>query len=158
MTQRQPTITTPETAPAHSTGPASIRFLLEKSHGAAYSIIEFRATPGFVGPPVPHHHTREEASFLVLEGELTIAIAGAEHRVGPGSLAHLPPHVDFTWKNASAESPARFVCIYAPAGFEQMFLDTERTFAERGAPPTPAAMREVMPAIWQKYGIEIAQR
>lgn len=138
-------------------GPMSIRFLLEKSHGAAFSVLDFRAPPGFVGPPVPHHHTREEASFLVLEGALTVTVDGTPHEVGPGGFVHLPPRVDFTWKNARSDAPARFLCIYAPAGFEEMFLDSERTFAARGGAPTPETIREVMPSIWQKYGIEVAR-
>ena len=156
MTQRHATFTSLESAPPRAMGPTSIRFLLEKSHGAAYSVIEFHAAPAFVGPPLPHHHTREEASFMVLEGTLTITVGEEARSVGPGGLAHLPPGVDFTWRNASAEAPARFLCIYAPAGFEQMFPDTARAFAERGGSPTPEAMREVMPSIWQKYGIELA--
>ena len=162
MTQRtiprEPTITTPETAPARTLGPSTIRFLLEASRGGAYSVIEMRVAPGFVGPPMPHHHTREEASFVVLDGALALGIDGVERHVAAGGLAHLPPGVDFVWKNASADAPARFLCIYAPAGFEQMFVDTERAFAARGEPPTPAAMREIMPPLWQRYGIELARR
>lgn len=154
---REPTITTPDRVPSRAMGPTSIRFLFEASRGGAYSVIELHAAPGFAGPPMPHHHTREEASFVVLEGALTFDIAGASHRVDAGGLAHLPPGVDFTWKNASAEAPARFLCIYAPAGFEQMFLDVERAVVDRGEPPTPAAMRELMPPIWQKYGIAMAK-
>ncbi len=154
---REPTFTSPESAPARTMGPTSIRFLLERTHGAAYSVIEMRAAPGFVGPPVPHHHTREEASFLVLEGALVVTVSGTEHHVGAGGLAHLPPGVDFKWRNASADAPARFLCIYVPAGFEQMFVDVARAFAGRSGPPTPAVMAEVMPPIWQQYGIGIAR-
>jgi hypothetical protein len=82
-------------------------------------------------------------------------VRGEERRVEAGGLAHLPPGIDFVWRNASADAPARFLCVYAPAGFEQMFGDVERAFAARGAPPTPEAMREVMPPIWQKYGIAL---
>ncbi len=150
---RQPTFTSPETTVTVAAGPASIRYVFDASRAGAFSVIEFRAAPGFIGPPMLHHHTREEASFMVLEGTLIVAVGGTEHHVAPGGFAHLPPGVDFTWRNASAEQPARFLCVYAPAGFEGMFLDAQRAFAELGAPPSPAAMREVMPPIWSKYGI-----
>lgn len=138
-------------------GPATLRFLLDASHRAAYAVVEFRVPPGFVGPPMPHHHTREEASFVVLEGALAITVDAEPRTVGAGGLAHVPPGVDFIWRNASTEHPARFLCIYAPAGFEQMFVDTAQAVAERGGAPTPETMREVMPAIWQRYGIELAR-
>lgn len=144
-------------APNHGMGPASLRFLLDASRGGAFSIIELRVPPGFSGPPMPHRHTREEASFVVVEGALTMTIRGEAHRVAAGGLAHLPRGVDFTWQNASAEQPARFLCVYAPGGFEQMFLDVERAFAAHQGPPTPEAMREIMPPIWRKYGLELAR-
>lgn len=155
---RHATINTPETTPKATVGPSSVRLLLEASHGGAFSVIEMRVGAGFSGPPMPHHHTREEASFIVLEGALAIAIGNDEHVVGAGSLAHVPRGVDFVWRNASAESPARFLCVYAPAGFEQMFPAIAHAFGERAAPPTPAVMRELMPPIWQRFGIETPSR
>lgn len=155
---RQATFTSVDDARAQSLGPTSLRYLLEASHGGAYSVIELQIAPGFTGPPMLHHHTREEASFIVLEGTLAITTKGVERRVGPGGLAHLPPGVDFVWRNASGEAPARALCIYAPAGFEQMFVDVERAVVEHGGPPGPELMQRVMPPIWQKYGIGLAPR
>ncbi len=154
-TPRQPTFTSPEDTPTVGAGPARIRVLFDATHGGAFSVIELHAAPGFSGPPMPHHHTREEASFIVLEGALSIAFHGVLQVVGAGGFAHVPPGIDFTWKNASTEHHARFLCVYSPAGFEQMFVDVARAFAERAAPPTPENMREVMPALWKKYGIEM---
>lgn len=128
-----------------------IRFLLRKEDGAAFSVCELRAAPGFRGPPIPHHHTREEAIFLVIEGTLAITIRGTEHRVGPGDLVHLPRSVDFVWRNESDTAPARFISVYCPAGFEQMFADAAEALGDR--PPTPELLREVMPPLWKKYGL-----
>lgn len=150
------TFTSPDNTRAVAAGPTAIRLLLEASHGGAYSVLEFRAAPGFTGPPIPHHHTREQASFIVLEGALTVTVGAIEHHVGAGGLAHLPAGVDFTWKNANQDEPARFLCVYSPAGFEQMFADAARAFESLGGPPTPAAMKEVMPPLWAKYGIGLA--
>jgi len=150
------TFTSAGGARAVTAGPTSIRLLLEASHGGAYSVLEFRAAPGFAGPPMPHHHTREEASFIVLEGALTLDVGGEERHVAAGGLAHLPPGIDFTWRNASSSEPARFLCVYSPAGFEQMFAEAAQAFGARGGPPTPAAMREIMPPLWAKYGIGLA--
>lgn len=150
-------ITTLESSPPHDVGPASVRFLLEASHGAKFSVIEMHAAAGFSGPPMPHHHTREEASFLVLEGSLAVTVGGRDVALPTGAFAHIPIGVDFMWRNASTSAPVRFLCVYAPAGLEQMFRDIEGAFAARGGPPTPASMREVMPPSWQKYGIALAE-
>jgi mannose-6-phosphate isomerase-like protein (cupin superfamily) len=152
------TVTTPLDTRTLEAGPLSVRIVLGAEHGAAFSVLEMRAAPGFAGPPVPHHHTREEACFHVLEGALVIALADGEHRVEAGGFVHLPREVDFTWRNARADAPARFLCVYAPAGLDRMFADAAAAFAARGEPPTPEAMRAVMPPLWAAYGIGIARR
>jgi uncharacterized cupin superfamily protein len=38
-----------------------------------------------------HRHERQEEVYLVLEGELTLIVDGAEHRLGPGTLARVGP-------------------------------------------------------------------
>jgi mannose-6-phosphate isomerase-like protein (cupin superfamily) len=132
-------------------GGVEIRFLLRKEHTAAFSVCEFRAPPAFRGPPIPHHHTREETIFLVVEGTLAITIRGTEHVVGPGDLVHLPRFVDFVWRNGSDADAARFISVYCPAGFEQMFADAAEAVGDR--PPTPELLREVMPPLWEVYGL-----
>lgn len=156
--RRAATFTDPTTTTTLSVPGATLRLVFEAAHGGAFSVLEFQAGPGFNGPPVPHHHTREEASFLVLEGELSLSTGGADRRLGPGSMAHLPPGVDFTWRNASAEAPARFLCVYAPAGFEQMFRATAQAVAERGGPVSPETMRAVMPGVWARFGVGVGAR
>jgi quercetin dioxygenase-like cupin family protein len=150
-----PIVTRGGEAPQIETAALQVRFLLEAKHGGAFSVCEFCAAPGFSGPPIPHHHTREEASFLVLEGKLAITIGGTEHVVGPGDLVHLPRAIDFVWRNASSSEPARFISVYCPAGFEQMFADVARSVGDRA--PTPEVLRELMPPLWQKYGIGVSR-
>lgn len=40
-----------------------------------------------------HRHARQEEVYLVLEGELTLAIEGEEQTVGPGELVRVAPAV-----------------------------------------------------------------
>jgi quercetin dioxygenase-like cupin family protein len=157
MTQPEPTFTSVASSPTSALGPSSVRLLLDASHQTAFSVMEMQTPPGFAGPPIPHRHTREEAAFIVIDGAIIVDVAGHSHRVDAGGLAHLPRGVDFTWRNASDSAPARFLCVYAPAGFERMFGDVQGAFVERGLTPSPAAMREIMPGIWQKYGITPAK-
>jgi len=151
-------ITEPGAGRTLQLGPNRIRVLIDRSV-AAFSVIELEAGPGFVAPPVPHWHTREEATFHVLDGAIRLVVDGAEHVLRAGGLAHIRRGVPFLWSNASQDAPARMQCIYDPGGFEQMFFDLAARLEERGVTaPDPALMGEIMPALWRAYGIDSAAR
>jgi uncharacterized cupin superfamily protein len=74
--------------------------------------------PGWPGPPL-HHHAFDE-TFCILEGELTFQL-GADRLVGrPGDTLFVPRGVHHTLANL-AESPAKYLLVYTPGGFEQRF-------------------------------------
>ena len=133
---------------------ASVRIVLGASSGAPFSVLEMLVEPGFAGPPIPHHHTREHASFHVHEGRIRVVVGGEPHDLEAGALLHLPPGVDFLWSNPF-DSPARVTCIYSPAGFEEMFQDIIDAMRARAGQGSPAEiMREIVPALWARYGVE----
>lgn len=135
----------------------TMRVLLPGSAGASHSMQEMRVPPGFHGPQIPHHHTRESCTWLVVEGSLALTVNGAELLVGAGEIAHVEPHDDFVWRNPSDAAPLRMVCIYSPGGFEQMLVKTADALAKRGVTePTPEIMAEVMPPLWREFGIVVA--
>jgi quercetin dioxygenase-like cupin family protein len=139
-----------------ASGGVRIRLHLEARHGAPVSICTFEVAPGASGPPVPHHHTREEATFLVVEGTLALTAAGELHRLTAGDLVHLPRGVDCAGRNGSDAEPLTVQCSYAPAGCEGMFVD--RHEARDGHGLTPESMRRVVPPLWRTYGIGISER
>ena len=133
---------------------ASVRIVLDASSGAPFSVTEMVAEPGFAGPPIPHHHTREHASFHVHEGRIRVVVGGVPHDLEAGAFLHLPPGVDFLWSNPF-DSPARVTCTYSPAGFEEMLQDIVDAMNARAGQGSPAEiMREIVPPIWRKYGVE----
>lgn len=89
--------------------------------GAPFSIMEYVVPAGFAPPPVLHRHTREFGAVYVLEGELTYWFEDrTAHRATPGSLVVMARDW-FRWANEQSR-PAKLLCIFSPAGFEQFFV------------------------------------
>ncbi len=137
-------------------GPVRIEYKLDAGAQAGWSMIEYEVPAGFKAPPVVHWHTREQAFFYVLSGCLEFDLDAGPVRAGEGAFVRLPAHAAFRWSNPS-DAAARFLCMYAPGGFEEFHADVAAALAAAGvAVPTPQAMRKVVPALWDKYGIEAA--
>src|SRR5690606_22050713 len=107
------------------------------------------------GPP-PHIHSREEESFLVLEGEMTFQLGEEKLIAGEGTFLNMPVGSLHSFKNESDQT-ARLLISVAPAGLEQMFFDVGRLLAEdeETAPPPSQADIEKMLEAAPRYGIEI---
>lgn len=101
--------------------------------GGALSVVETVAPRGMGSPP--HVHTREEETFIVLEGELVFSFDGTETVAGSGTVVHLPRDIPH-WFTVESET-ARFLNVITPGGFENFF----RTLSE------PAARRELPPPL-----------
>lgn len=106
-----------------SAGPNHVRILTGARTAAPIGAIEYRVAPGFSPPPVLHRHTREDAGWFLLEGELEFAFEDArtERIAAGGSVTH-PRNCWFRWSNPH-QQPARAICWFSPAGFEQFFTD-----------------------------------
>ena len=85
-----------------------------------YSLFEVTVAPG-TGVP-PHVHAWEDESWFVLEGRLTLTLAGQTREVGPGEVAFGPRSVEHGFVNAGAE-PVRLVLTCTPGGFEHFFAE-----------------------------------
>jgi mannose-6-phosphate isomerase-like protein (cupin superfamily) len=137
---------------------SEIRILLDSAAGTGFSLIEMRVPPGFVAPPVPHCHTKEVATFIVREGAVVVTLDGVEHRVETGGIAVVAPETMFTWRNANEDRGVHLLCTYTPGGFERFFLDVQAAVRERGdSAVTPELMREIIPPLWEKYGLRARQ-
>lgn len=155
-------MSTPEKTTAHvvepgdgqtrSFGPMTVVRKLGADHGAGFSLIEVSCGPQTTAPPVPHWHTREHATFYVLEGALRIGLEDREVDAPAGTFVLLPPGAAFVWSNPH-DAPARFLSMYAPAGFERFFDDVASAVAAEPDRPMPEAMREIIPPLWDAYGI-----
>lgn len=68
----------------------TLRPLLTNAMGSAIEIFDTQG-PANAGPP-PHEHPWEEI-YVVLSGELQVSIAGENHVLGVGGVAHVPANV-----------------------------------------------------------------
>jgi mannose-6-phosphate isomerase-like protein (cupin superfamily) len=97
----------------------------------AYAMLTCTAPSGHMPPP--HVHANEAEGFLVLDGELTVHTADGSVVLGPGQGGHAPAGEPHTIEVTSA-TPARWVVVSAPAGFEA-FVRAYGTPAERDELP-----------------------
>ncbi len=100
--------------------------------GGALALLDERGRRGDM-PPL-HVHRRDDETFYVLEGEVTLFVAGERIVLGAGQAAFAPRDIPHTYRVESAE--ARWLVITAPAGFD--------AFVREIADPAPA--EELPPA------------
>jgi quercetin dioxygenase-like cupin family protein len=96
-----------------------------------YCLIDMHIPPG--GGPPPHRHDFEE-SFTVLEGEIAVTFRGEKSIVRAGESANIPANAPHSFTNAS-DTPARLLCICAPAGQDEFFAQLGVRVASRTTPP-----------------------
>jgi quercetin dioxygenase-like cupin family protein len=119
-----------------------------------YAMWEAIVPPG--GGPPPHVHSREEESFYVLEGEITITVDGERIVATAGMFANMPVGIQHSFRNES-DRTAKMLISVAPAGLEQMFFDIGVPLSEGATaalPPTKEEIEKLM-AIAPRYGLEI---
>lgn len=124
---------------------------LGAAHGLGFSVVEYLIPAGFSPPPVLHRQTREDAAVYILDGELHYWFADGDALAGPGTLVHLPRGGWNRWANEQ-DRPCRMLAIFAPAGFEQYFLELGAVAA--AAKGDPAVLGEAIPRLRARYGDE----
>ena len=119
-----------------------------------YATFEAIVPPGS-GPP-PHIHSREEESFLVLEGEMTFQLGEDRIVANEGTFLNMPVGSLHCFKNES-DKTARLLISVAPAGLEQMFLEVGQPLADdaTSAPPPSQGDIEKLLEAAPRYGVEI---
>lgn len=119
-----------------------------------YATFEAIVPPGS-GPP-PHIHSREEESFLVLEGEMTFLLGDDRFVASEGTFLNMPVGSLHCFKNES-DKTARLLITIAPAGLENMFFEVGQPLADDAVsapPPTHADIEKLLDAA-PRYGVEI---
>lgn len=119
-----------------------------------YATLDVLVPPG--GGPPPHIHSREEESFLVLEGEITFQL-GDDRIIAPaGTFVNMPIGSLHCFKNESNDM-ARMIMTVIPAGLEQMFLEVGQPLpddSKLASPPSPEAIQKLLEAA-PRYGVDI---
>jgi len=124
--------------------------------GASIGAIDYVVGPGFGPPPILHRHTREDAGWFILDGEIEFVFAGGDVILaGPGDSVVHPRGCWFRYRNANSNRSARAICWFSPAGFEQFFVDVATR--ARGHFASGGTMETFAPTLMQirlQYGDE----
>lgn len=103
--------------------------------GGAFFLSEISVPPG--GGPPPHIHHREDESFRVLEGTLTVRVGEDTITASPGDFAYLPRGVAHSFKN-NGSTPVKALVLVTPAGLENYFAEVFDPVENRSTPPPPS--------------------
>lgn len=120
--------------------------------GGAFGLVETLVAPGF-SPPFHVHH-REDESFWVLEGEVTMRCGDRVFRATAGSFVFLPRDVPHTFV-VEGDAPARMLTLLTPGGGEGVFIDAGRRAEHDGLPPAAPPDIEKLQRVSAQYGAEI---
>src|SRR6516162_4654233 len=137
-------------------GPGELMtFLLtgEETGGAAF-LSEISVAPG--GGTAPHIHHREDETFRLLEGTLTIQVGGDTITASAGDFAFLPRGIAHSFKN-TGDRDAKALVLITPAGLEGFFTEVFEPATDRSAVPPPATkeMMDRARAAGPRYGMEL---
>ena len=137
-------------------GPGTVMtFLITgRETNGAFFLSEISVPPN-AGPP-PHIHSREDESFHLTEGTLTIQVGGQTINANPGDFVHLPRGIVHTFKNTGVVN-AKAIVLITPAGLENYFAEVFDPATDRSAAPPPPApsMLGRAKATAPKYGLEL---
>ena len=120
--------------------------------GESFSLGELVGARGNM-PPLHVHH-RDDETFYVIAGEVTLFYGDHEVLVGPGQALLAPRDIPHTYRVDSDR--ARWLVINSPSGFEQFLLQESEPapsaeLPPQGRPADPQALAQAAAA----YGIEI---
>lgn len=125
----------------------------EETDGAFF-VADISVVPG--GGTPPHIHEREDESFRVLEGTLTVQVGGDTITASAGDFVYLPRGIAHSFKN-TGDSTARAEVLIAPAGLEGFFVEVFEPATDRCSPPpigTPELIKRALAAA-PKYGLQL---
>src|SRR4051794_25045701 len=132
-----------------------ITFLITgEETGGAFFMAEGSVPPG--GGPPAHVHHREEESFHVLQGTVTIQVGGKTLHASPGDFVYLPRGIEHSFKN-TGNVDAKFLLVVTPAGLEKFFEEAFYPAADLSAAPpliTETLSARLLGAS-RKYGLEL---
>jgi len=120
--------------------------------GGAFGLVETLIAPGF-SPPMHVHH-REDESFYVLDGEMTMQCGERRFCAEAGAFVFLPRGVPHSFV-VEGDRPARVLTLLTPGGGEGVFIEGGRTPDADGLPPLTPPDIEALTRVSGRYGAEI---
>ena len=86
--------------------------------GGAFSFFHIVEAP-HAGPPL-HIHTREDETFYVLSGKVSVQVEDQVTPAPPGTFASFPRGIPHAYKNVG-DTEAELLVMVTPSGFEHFF-------------------------------------
>jgi quercetin dioxygenase-like cupin family protein len=122
--------------------------------GGAFFLAEISVVPGGGAPP--HIHHREDESFHVVEGSLTIQVGGDTITASAGDFAFLPRGIAHSFKN-TGDGYAKALVFTTPAGLEGFFAEVFEPATDRTATPPSGSKKLIGRALaaGPRYGLEL---
>lgn len=141
------------TGPAYRSPIDQIRFLITGDQtGGAFFMAEVSVPPGGGNPP--HIHRREEETFYMQQGSLTVQVGGETVTTSAGDFVCLPRGVAHSFQN-NGNVDTKFLLVAAPAGLEKFFEEAFYPVADcPDAPPMTEAFMSRVLAAASKCGLE----
>ena len=105
--------------------------------------------------PPPHIHHREDETFYVLEGEMSVSVGDRTVKAKPGTMVFLPRDVVHSFTIDSEQ--VWILVMNTPAGVEEFFKECSVPAPSMTLPPsTEVSYSEIqkMMALASKYGFE----
>jgi quercetin dioxygenase-like cupin family protein len=142
------------TGPVYRSPIDEITFLMTgEQTGGAFFMAEVSVPPGAGNPP--HIHHREEETFYLQQGTLTIQVGGKTLNASPGDVVCLPRGVAHCFQN-TGNVDAKFLVVATPAGLEKFFEEAFYRAGDRSAalPPMTEGFLPRLLAAASKCGLE----
>ena len=116
---KQPILVPTGTGVTYRSPVDEITFLVTgRETDGAFFMAKVSVPPGAGNPP--HIHTREEESFYIQEGTLTVQVGGKTLTASSGDFVCLPRGVAHSFQNTGSVD-AKFLLVAVPAGLEKFF-------------------------------------
>lgn len=96
-----------------------------------YCLIDMQIPPK--GGPPPHRHDFEEV-FSISEGEIEFTFRGEKNILRAGETINIPANAPHNFTNAT-DKPAKMLCLCAPAGQDEYFLQIGDPLESRDSKP-----------------------
>jgi mannose-6-phosphate isomerase-like protein (cupin superfamily) len=123
-----------------------------RTTGGAYGLLETELAPRF-SPPLHVHH-REDESFWILDGEVSVRCGERTFRAGPGAFIFLPRDVPHTFV-VEGDRPARMLTLLTPGGGEGFFVEGGRPAEHDGLPPAAPPDIPKLKQVSERFGADI---